>query len=71
MLRSVVLVTDHTEFDYQRIRDLSMALVDARNAFSGVDGVVDAGRWVIKGERVRRSLGFCRGGIPARRPPHY
>ncbi len=46
---AVLLVTDHTGFDYQRIRDLSVALVDARNAFTGVEGVVDAGRWVIKG----------------------
>lgn len=48
----VVIVTDHSEFDYGRIMDRARAVVDARNAI-GRSGIPagrgsDASRWVVK-----------------------
>ena len=48
---AVVILTDHSSFDYARIVAKSRVLVDARNATRGVKGVeVTAGtpRWVVK-----------------------
>jgi UDP-N-acetyl-D-glucosamine dehydrogenase len=33
----MVLVTNHRVFDYQKIADLGVAIVDTRNAFAGID----------------------------------
>ena len=47
----VVLVTDHSEFDYRTIFDRSRVLVDARNATAEVAG--ESARpgktWIVKG----------------------
>jgi len=48
---AVVIVTDHSCFDYQRIVDRSPLLVDARNATAGVRGVDRARHpegWIVK-----------------------
>ncbi|MBT6375098.1 MAG: UDP-N-acetyl-D-glucosamine dehydrogenase, partial [Gemmatimonadales bacterium] len=49
---AVVILTDHTDFDYARIVKLSTALVDARHAAVGagaVPGGDAAGAWIVKG----------------------
>ncbi len=47
---AVVILTDHSCFDYARIVHRSRVLVDARNATAGVAeaGVVGTGRWIVK-----------------------
>jgi len=48
---AVVILTDHSSFDYARIVAKSRVLVDARNATRGVKGVettAGAPRWVVK-----------------------
>jgi UDP-N-acetyl-D-glucosamine dehydrogenase len=46
----VVVLTDHTAFDYGDIVEKSRALVDARNATAGADGKQPGGRprWIVK-----------------------
>jgi len=48
----VVIVTDHSGFDYAMIAEHSPALVDARNALAGagveVEGGDAVGRWIVK-----------------------
>jgi UDP-N-acetyl-D-glucosamine dehydrogenase len=46
----VVVLTDHTAFDYGDIVERSRALVDARNATAGADGKRPGGRprWIVK-----------------------
>lgn len=47
----VVIVTDHTCFDFERIFRLSRVLVDARNATGSIPGGSTAGpprRWIVK-----------------------
>jgi UDP-N-acetyl-D-glucosamine dehydrogenase len=46
----VVVLTDHTAFDYGDIVEKSRALVDARNATAGADGKRPGGRprWIVK-----------------------
>ena len=47
----VVIVTDHTCFDFERILRLSRVLVDARNATGAARGGANAGpagRWIVK-----------------------
>ncbi|MFW6200700.1 MAG: nucleotide sugar dehydrogenase [Gemmatimonadota bacterium] len=49
---AVVIVTDHSDFDYARIVELSPILVDARNATADVSGIDHAEHpegWIIKG----------------------
>jgi len=49
---AVVIVTDHNDFDYARIVELSPILVDARNATAGVSGIEHSEHpegWIIKG----------------------
>lgn len=48
---AVVIVTDHSSFDYARILRLSRALVDARNATArlGDGGGPGGTRWIVKG----------------------
>jgi UDP-N-acetyl-D-glucosamine dehydrogenase len=51
---AVVIITDHSSFDYARVVRLSQALVDARNATARVPGAVGASglggtRWIVKG----------------------
>lgn len=48
---AVVLVTDHSGFDYERIYDRSRVLVDARNATARFAGprVGRANNWIVKG----------------------
>lgn len=48
---AAVIVTDHTQFDYDRIVRLSRALVDARNATAGVTKPRPdhPQRWIVKG----------------------
>jgi len=52
---AVVIVTDHSDFDYARIVRLSKALVDARNATARVPEAAAAAtrpggaRWIVKG----------------------
>ena len=49
---AVVILTDHSVFDYARILELSPVLVDARNATAALDGrdqVGARGRWIVKG----------------------
>ncbi len=43
---AVVILTDHSQFDYARIMDKSAVLVDARNATAGTSP--DGGRWIVK-----------------------
>jgi UDP-N-acetyl-D-glucosamine dehydrogenase len=48
----VVLVTDHREFDLERIFELSPILVDSRNATGAIarrEGAGQAQRWIVKG----------------------
>ena len=48
---AVVIVTDHSDFDYGRILALSSLLVDARNVTSGLRGARDASpaeAWIVK-----------------------
>lgn len=45
---AVVILTDHSEFDYQRVVDQADVLVDARNVAPRPDGAVESG-WIIKG----------------------
>ncbi len=49
---AVVIVTDHSSFDYQRILTRARVLVDARNATAGVPGFTPstAQRWIVKGK---------------------
>jgi len=48
---AVVLLTDHTSFDYPTIYDRARVLVDARNATAGLadDGRRPARTWIVKG----------------------
>ncbi|MEE2900360.1 MAG: nucleotide sugar dehydrogenase [Gemmatimonadota bacterium] len=48
---AVVILTDHTDFDYQGITEKSQALVDARHAVvaAGVALESGAGSWIVKG----------------------
>ena len=49
----VVIVTDHSAFDYDKILELSPILVDARNATAAAarsKGDVHPRRWIVKGE---------------------
>jgi len=52
---AVVIITDHSAFDYGRIFRLSQALVDARNATARVPEAGAAAekpggaRWIVKG----------------------
>ncbi len=43
----VVILTDHSVFDYPRILDGAGALVDARNATAGISGEGED-RWIVK-----------------------
>ncbi|MGD2071662.1 MAG: nucleotide sugar dehydrogenase [Gemmatimonadota bacterium] len=48
---AVVIVTDHSAFDYDRIFDLAQVLVDARNATSRLPRSLASGepqRWIVK-----------------------
>jgi UDP-N-acetyl-D-glucosamine dehydrogenase len=47
---AVVILTDHSDFDYGRIVDRSKVLVDARNATAGVarGETLGSGRWIVK-----------------------
>jgi len=48
---AVVILTDHSSFDYARIVAKSRVLVDARNATRSVTGVEAAAgspRWIVK-----------------------
>ena len=54
----VVLVTDHRDFDLERIFHLSPILVDSRNATAGIADRLGAGRpqrWVVKGPGFQNS----------------
>lgn len=49
---AVVILTDHSDFDYDRIVEHSPVLVDTRNATSGAAGVDVSSRpqrWIVKG----------------------
>jgi UDP-N-acetyl-D-glucosamine dehydrogenase len=48
---AVVIITDHSDFDYGRVFRLSQALVDARNTMAKVPEAIasrGAGRWIVK-----------------------
>jgi len=47
---AVVILTDHSDFDYGRIVDRSAVLVDARNATAGLAGgkTLGSSRWIVK-----------------------
>ena len=47
----VVLITDHSDFDYRQILDRAQVLVDARNATAAVagKGARPARAWIVKG----------------------
>lgn len=46
----VVILTDHSDFDYSRIVDQAKALIDTRNAASGAGVVTDAeDGWIVTG----------------------
>jgi UDP-N-acetyl-D-glucosamine dehydrogenase len=52
---AVVILTDHTDFDYAQILKRARVLVDARNATAGVRGgeagpSTTGGRWIVKEE---------------------
>lgn len=57
---AVVIVADHSCFDYERIFRLSQALVDARNATASVAASVATStpqRWIVKGGAVGGASG--------------
>jgi len=50
---AVVVLTDHSCFDYQTILDRSRVLVDTRNATAGLSTTLATGhpqRWIVKAE---------------------
>ena len=49
---AIVIVTDHSEFDVDRIVEHARVLVDARNATAGLESPgegVTPGQWIVKG----------------------
>ncbi|MGI9626902.1 MAG: nucleotide sugar dehydrogenase [Longimicrobiales bacterium] len=56
---AVVIVTDHTDLDYERIFDRSTILVDARNVTAGIPGTAHTAhpqRWIVKGGALQGAL---------------
>ena len=48
---AVVILTDHTDFDYAKILEQAQALVDARHAVVAAGAVPEdgVGSWIVKG----------------------
>ena len=63
---AVVIVADHSCFDYERIFRLSRVLVDARNATASVaatTGTSTPQRWIVKGGAIGEMPGAARKAI--------
>jgi len=45
---AVVILTDHTDFDYERVVDRSHVLIDARHAAPRSERDIGSG-WIVKG----------------------
>ena len=56
---AVVVVTDHSDLDYQRVFELSTILVDTRNVTADIPGIAETShpqRWIVKGGAVQTVL---------------